>query len=64
MNGINIPTGQEILAQNGITSLQDFMQGPDSSLKEVISLARKKLEQQRRLKDVLDLIIKEVLNSQ
>lgn len=66
MNSINIPTGEDILRQNGIVSLQDYRQDPASldSLNEIIRLARKKLEQQRRMKTALDIIVKEVLESQ
>lgn len=68
MNGINIPTAEDILSKNGYVQLKDFVENPARSTVEggymkedILLLARQKLQQQRELKRRVDLLVQQVL---
>jgi hypothetical protein len=68
MNGINIPTAEDILSQNGYVQLRDFAENPvrstvqEESIEEnALRIAREKLEQQRELKRRVDRLVQQVL---
>ena len=65
MNGIHIPTAQDILDGGGFIPLKDFLKNPVSQGQEdiasILAFAREKLQRQRELKRRLDGIVEQVL---
>ncbi len=65
---MNIPTGEDILAQNNFVPLKRAVTAtaddPVSSMEALVTLMRQRLEQQRRLKAAVDSIVREVLGSE
>jgi hypothetical protein len=58
------PTGEQILAQNDYVPLERMVENPAPSVETIVELARKKLEEQRRLKVIVEELVKQVLKVQ